>query len=254
MNKRILVLLLITAVLAACSSSNETTVRNAETIYGQALAAFNDKEFIEAQKYFDVIKLQYPASEYADDAQFYLAEISFNRKEYQLAAFNYNLLRRIYQRSSYGKDALYKTGLCYYKLAQPYDRDQEYTMKAIQTFSEFQAVYPTDSLFAVSTDYIVELRERLGYREYFVGLIYHKMRYYKAALIYYNFVIDDYSDTKTIEEAYIGKIEVLTEMRKFDDAKIVIDLFKKNFTESPNYNKIKRLETEIASAESEVLK
>ncbi|GIV55857.1 MAG: hypothetical protein KatS3mg040_0625 [Candidatus Kapaibacterium sp.] len=80
---------------------------------------------------FDVIRLQYPASEFAPDAQYYLAEISFRRREYVVASFNYSMVRRQYPTHPRAREALYKAALCYVELAPPYDRDQEYTRKAI---------------------------------------------------------------------------------------------------------------------------
>lgn len=223
------VVALCTVVLLSCSSTNKEVPQTAEEVFNEALMRFKDKSFMEAQKLFDVIKLQYPASAYADDAQYYLAEINYKRDEYQLAAFNYNMLRRVYPRSEYSKEALFKTGMSYYKLSPTFDREQEHTIKAIQTFSEFQASYPQDSLANEATKYIIELREKLAYKEYFSGVIYYKMSYLKSALIYFNFVLDDYSDTKVIEDAYIGKMQVLKEMNKIEELKITLELFKVAF-------------------------
>ncbi len=235
MNKYIIVILAFVGLIS-CSSTNRVEPKSVEETYKEAINEFKDENYLKAQQLFDIIKLQYPASEYADDAQYYIAEINFSRKEFQLAAFNYNLLRRIYQRSDYNKSCLFKTALCYYNLSPSYDRDQDYTFKAIQAFTEFQSVYPSDSLFAASTSFIVELREKLAYREYYTGLIYQKMEYYKAALVYYNYAIDDYSDTQIIEPAYFGKIEVLIAMKKYEDAITIIELYKKNFPNSENYS------------------
>jgi len=230
LNRKLLsVVALCSVVLLSCSSAKKEIPQTAEEVFNEALMRFKDNSYMEAQKLFDVIKLQYPASAYADDAQYYLAEINYKRKEYQLSAFNYNMLRRVYPRSEYSKEALFKTGLSYYNLSPTYDREQEHTIKAIQTFSEFQATYPQDSLSNEATKYIIELREKLAYKEYFSGVIYQKMSYYKSALIYYNFVLDDYADTKVLEDAYIGKMQVLKEMKKFEELKITLELFKTAF-------------------------
>ncbi len=229
----------------SCSSTKNDIPQTAEAVFNEGLMRFKDESFMEAQKLFDVIKLQYPASAYADDAQYYLAEINFKRKEYQLSAFNYNMLRRVYPRSEYSKEALFKTGLAYYHLSPTYDREQEHTLKAIQTFSEFQATYPQDSLSNEVTNYILELREKLAYKEYFSGLIYQKMSYFKSALIYYNFVLDDYSDTKVTEDAYIGKMQVLLEMEKKEELKITLELFEKAYPNTKFANELNSIKAEM---------
>jgi outer membrane protein assembly factor BamD len=217
--------------------------KTAEEVYNAGLTYFKDEEYLESQKMFDVIKLQYPASSYADDAQFYLAEINYKRGEYQLAAFNYNLLRRVYPRSEFSKESLLKSGLCYYNLSPSFDREQDNTLKAIRTFSEFQALYPEDTLYKKAGEYIIEMREKLAYREYFTAVIYQKMDYYKAALIYYNSAIEEYSDCKILEDAYIGKMQVLKAMKKYEDLKTTIGLYEKAFPNSKSPSVISEIKS-----------
>lgn len=233
----------------ACSSSNVAdSPKTADDAYALAMKEYNNKKYTEASKYFDIIKLQYPASSLADDAQYYLADINFQRKEYQLAAFAYNMLRRVYPRSEYSKEALFRTAICFYKLSGPYDREQDQTLKAIRQFGEFQATYPDDdSLCAQATNYIVELREKLGRREFFNGVVYEKMDYLKSALIYFNSVIDNYSDTKVVEDAYFEKLNVLCRMHKSEELKTALELFKSNFPKSLYLPKVGKIEQQLAN-------
>ncbi|MBI5326099.1 MAG: outer membrane protein assembly factor BamD [Ignavibacteriae bacterium] len=225
-----------------CSSSKQHDVKSAEETYNEAMELFNDEDYLESEKLFELIRLQYSASQFADDAQFYLAESNFKRKEYIYAAYNYNMLRRIYPHSEYTKKSLFQSGMCYYKLSPEYDRDQDYTVKAIQSFSEFQTVYPDDSLYSRATEYIKELREKLAHREYFTAELYRKMFSPESAVIYFDTVINDYPDTEYYEPALFGKIEILIEMKKNDEARSLIDLYKKLFPGSQNLEKLKTFE------------
>lgn len=242
---KIKIFIILSAILGivACSSTNTEIPTTAEGVYNEALMRFKEEKYLEAQKLFDIIKLQYPATIYADDAQFYLAEINFKRKEYILAAFNYSNVRRLYSRSEYAKEALYKSALSYYMISPTYDRDQEQTLQAIQAFSEFQATYPNDSLAVEATNKIIELRDKLAYKEYKSGEIYQKMENYKSALLYYNSVIDNYSDTKSAEEAFISKMQVLKIINKTEELRSTEELFEKTYPNtrfSNEYNDIKK--------------
>ena len=109
--RTVLALLLIsTSLVSSCSStkSTEKKIQTAETTYLDAMEAFNDEDYLSAMKYFEIIKLQYPASQFADDAQYYTAEINFKRKEFILAAFNYRLLLTTYRSSEFSKSAYFK--------------------------------------------------------------------------------------------------------------------------------------------------
>ncbi len=222
-------LLIMVTIFGGCASSKIETPTTAEGVFNAALMQFKDENWQEAQRLFDIIKLQYPATVFADDAQFYLAEINFKRKEYILAAFNYNNVRRIYNRSEYSKEALYKTGLSYYMMSPTYDRDQENTLKAIQVFSEFMAIYPGDTLATEAESKIIDLRNKLGEKEFQSGEIYRKLENLKSALFYYNSVIDNYADTEAAEAAFIAKMEVLKEIKKSQELKSTQEVFEKTY-------------------------
>ncbi len=236
--KIIIGLTVMLAILSSCGSSKSTRPQNAKEVYEQAIKFFEDKDYMEAKKLFEVIKLQYPASQYADDAQFHVAEINYSRDKYILASFNYNLLRRVYPNSPYVQKALYKSGLCYYNLSPTYDRDQEYTKKAIQTLMEFQYLYPNDSLFAEASGKISELREKLAHKEFFTAELYESLDSPKSSLIYYDTVISQYDDTSFYEKAYWGKINVLVRVKRFGEALGLIDLYKKLFPKGQFITKI----------------
>lgn len=240
-----LILILSITFFAACSSGLDTRNMTAENLFHKGKEYFADDDNLEAQKMFDLIKLQYPASQYADDAQFYLAEIDFKREKYILAAFNYNSLRRIYPSSEYNKQSLYMRAQCYYKLSPPYERDQEYTLKAIESFIEFQGTYPNDSLSLEADNKIKEMREKLAHREFSIAELYKKLDDPKASLVYYDFVINKYDDTQYFEDSYLGKVESLLKMKRIEEAQNIIMLYDKKFP-TGNYNqKLKDMYNEV---------
>lgn len=240
-----IILFYISLLFISCSSSREINTGNLEELFKEAVKLFNEKEYLEARKYFDIIKLQYPSSQYADDAQYYTAEIDFQRKEYVLAAYNYNRLRINFPNSEYAAISLFKAGLSYYELSPPYDRDQEYTLKAIDAFNLFQRLYPNDNKYADAGNYIKELRDKLAYREFYTAKLYLKMKEPYSALIYFQEVIDNFPDTEFFEPAYVGKIEVLTILKRYDEAKGLIELYKRMFVNGKLISEVTTLETNI---------
>jgi outer membrane protein assembly factor BamD len=222
------------AMSTACSSTKKADgVQTVEDVFREAMIAFEDGNWMEATAKLDIIKLQYPASPVADDAQFYLAEINYKRGEFILAAFNYQMVRRQFPNSDYAKPALLKAADCYYQLAPPPDRDQEYTNKAIQAYSEFQAVFPTDSLALVALGRIQELRSRLAQKLIDAATHYVNTRSLKSALVYYDAVVTEYADTPIVEDALVGKLGIFVQQKKIDEARGVIATYKK-LVRSPN--------------------
>lgn len=247
--KKIQILLSITLLsflLITCKSTSIRDYSNDEEIYLNALKLFNDKDYREAPQLFDVILLQYPASKYADDAQYYIAEINFAEEKYVLAAFNYQKLMRNYPASDYVKISFYKSALCNYYLSPSYDRDQKYTRDAIKSFQDFQMVYPGDSLAVESDNKIQELRNKLANREFFTAELYKKLDSPISSIIYYDEVIKNFPDTKFYEPSFFGKIETLYEIGKYEQLKSLIQLYKSKFPNSSNYPKVVEIEKQIA--------
>lgn len=233
--------------LGSCSSTKPSEIRSADDLFKLAKEKYEKEDYEDASKLFDLLKLQYPASQYADDAQFYIAEISFKRGEYIMAAFHYNWLRRSYPNSPYSKESLYKTALCYYNLSPPFDRDQEYTFKAIEAFQDFQNIYPSDSLYALAGNYIKELRNKLAYRNYFVASLYYKWLSYKSALVYIDFVLNDFSDSDYVEDAYWLKISIYKELKLLLDLKEILKDYRNKFPRGKYISQVDLLERQLAN-------
>ncbi len=223
----------------ACSSDKKFDDTNLEEVYKYAMKLYNEKQYIEAAKVFEIIKLQFPSSKYSDDAQFYLAEIDFANEKFIYASFNYGLLRKYYPNSEFSKISLFKSALSLYMQSPKFDRDQEYSRKALNAMMEFQNMHPNDSLSKEANKYIQDLRNKLAEREYTTGTLYVKMEQFRSALIYFDIVINEYDDTKFYEEAYVGKIDMLLKLKKYDELLSIADVFLKLFPKSEKIEVIK---------------
>ncbi|MCS6807759.1 MAG: outer membrane protein assembly factor BamD [Bacteroidota bacterium] len=222
-------LVLLLAVSSCAPKMSFLPPRNVDEYFEQALEAFKNDNLATAQKYFDIIKLQYPASKYADDAQYYLAEINVKKNEHILAAYNYNQLRRTFPNSEYAKIAAYKAAMSQYRQSPKYDRDQDYTRQAIKAFAEFQALYPKDSLAIEAGKRIIELRTKLAEHDYRTAELYIKLNAPRASLIYYDLVLNNYPDTEFFEPAFLGKARMLLRLKRFQEAEETLRLYRQRF-------------------------
>ena len=242
---RSLVVINVLIFIAACGSDQTEKATTAKEMYEKAVKYYNDEDYMEAEKLFDAVRLQYTASQYSDDAQYYIAEINFKRYEYILSAFNYNRLRSQYPGSDYTQSALYKEALSYYELSPTYHRDQKYTRKAIDAFKEFKYLYPdNDSLVNKSNIRINELRAKLAKKDYSIAELYMNMDDPRAALVYFDQVINKYDDTKYYQDAFYGKIKALIKMKKFQEARSIIRSYKSDFPGGEYIRDVKDLENE----------
>jgi outer membrane protein assembly factor BamD len=225
-------LFLLGLCLAGCSSKETTTNLSAEERFQHAKGLFDNEDYLEAINEFSIVTLQFQASPYADDAQFYLGECRFKRHEYLLAANEYNILRRNMAASPLVPDAQYKIGLCYYDLSPKSSLDQQYTKKAIEELQTFVEYYPGNEHAADASEKIRELNTRLAMKQYNSARLYARMEYYKSAIAYYDDVIEKYHDTEYAPLAHLGKVEALIARRKYADADAELKRFYERFPNS----------------------
>ncbi len=233
-------------LLAACASLPEPNPRDVEALYRAARQAYERKDDQLAQKWLEVLRTQHPASQYADEALFLLAEIRFRRSEYVMAAFLYQQLRQSYPSSPHARTALYKMALAYEALSPPYDRDQDYTYKALQVLMEFRQLYPGDSLLPDVERRIRQLRNKLAQRDYSIAQLYRKLGSPESALIYYDAVLQQYGDTDVAEFGYVGKIETLLELQRWQDAQQLVELYRRLFPNGTQRRVVEALATNLS--------
>jgi len=219
-------------LISGCGSSKDIKLLSAEERFEIAKRLFEKKDYLEAIQEFEAIKMQFPASSVADDAQFYLGECHFNKEEYLLAALEYQQLIRTMPASPLLPLAQYKTGLSYYNLAPKSSLDQRYTERAIDEFQAFVEYYPQHELVPDAEQKIKELTNKLAKKIFDTAELYMILEYYKSATIYYTTVIEKYHDTEYAEPALLGRAKSFINRKKYKEAKQDVDKFLEKYPTS----------------------
>jgi outer membrane protein assembly factor BamD len=219
-------------ILSSCSSTEELVVQGAGQTFHDGMQFFRDKDYVKARNQFDIVVKQYPASAYADSAQFYLAESYYEQEEYVTAAFEFGSLYRNYPSSRLAPDARFMIAKCYSDQTPRVQLDQEGTSKAIEAFQTFIDYYPKSNLVPEAEKQIMELRNRLAEKYYETAELYNTMGYYRAAIVYYDVVLEQYHDSDYADKAAIGKVKVLMKRHKYVDAKTALEKFYASFPNS----------------------
>jgi len=235
-------------VFLGCGSTTVTTGLTAEERFQRAKALFDQEDYMEAIQEFNVITLQHPGSAVAGEAQYYIAEARFRRKEYLLASYEYQTLRRSMPSSPRVPEAMYKQALCYYYLSPKSRLDQQYTKRAIDEFQAFVEYYPNSEFVPDATQKIAELTNRLAKKDYETAELYNKMDYFKAAIFYYDQVIEKYHDTEYAPLAYLSKTELLMSRKKYAEAKATITKFIEKYPNSVLRGRAEKLNQQIDEA------
>lgn len=223
------ILLLAPAFWVGCSTEEALQQLSAEQRYKLGMSYFNDEEYLEAIEEFKVVTLQFGGTQWADDAQFAMAEARFVRGEFILAAYEYDVLLRTMPTSEFVRLARFRKATCYFESSPSADLDQEYTRKAIDEYQTFLEYHGTDSLAAMADQRIRELTAKLAQKDFDSGIIYLRMSYNKAATYYFDLVLEKYHDTPFAEPAYVRKAEALVNRKRYDEAELVLTRFLDRF-------------------------
>ncbi len=243
--KNLFLPILFSLILWGCSTTKDTTNMLPEERLDYAKSLFNNEDYDEALKEFQVIVLQYPGNAVVDDGQFYLAQTRFKRKEYILAAYEFSKLIKNMPASEFVPQAQYQLASCYYLLSPNYALDQKYTKKAIEEYQAFIDYFPTDDKVPDAEVRIQEMNEKLAHKVYNTAYIYEKLEYYTAAIMYYDFVLESYHDTHYAPLASYGKINLLIDRDREDDALAEINRFIKKFPENERIAEVKKMQAKL---------
>ena len=237
----------ITMFLTGCTAVKDVASMTATERYDYAKSLYDNEDYYDAVKEFESLLLQYPASEIADDAQYYLGMTRYNRGEYLIAAFEFSKLIRNMTGSDYVKEAQYMISDSYYKLSPHYALDQQYTLKAIEEFQAFIDFSPTDPKVAEAEAKIKELNKKIAYKDFASAEIYEKMGYTLAALDYYKNVIDRYHDTEYAPESHYRRVQILLDKNRLSEALKDVNSYLSRYPEAPRVSEMQQLKTQIES-------
>jgi outer membrane protein assembly factor BamD len=136
---------------------------------------------------------------------------------------------------------------CYYQLSPDYSLDQKYTKKAIEEFQAFIDFFPLDSKVSEAEKKINELNDKLARKEYDTAVIYEKLEYTKAALLYYENVMEVYHDTKYAPLAHFNKINLLLSKNRNQEALDAANSFLKKYPNDPNFSSVEKIKSTLES-------
>ncbi len=225
--------LMLAIILASCTSTQQVIVQGAGATFYEGLDLLNSKKFEKAREEFNIVVKQYPASAYADSAQFYLAETYYKTDEYLTAAFEFSNVTRNYPSSRLVPEARFRIAECYAALSPRPQLDQDNTKKAIEAFQSFIDYYPDSPLVTKAEQEITTLRNKLALKNLEIAQLYMIMGYYRAAVVYYDVILDKYHDSEIADKAAIGKVKALIKRHRDSEARVALRHFYDSFPNSP---------------------
>jgi outer membrane assembly lipoprotein YfiO len=149
-----------------------------------------------------------PYGEYAAVSQYKIGIYLLEKQLYQEARDEFEKLVNDYPNDEWAKAAQYQIAITDAKRSSAAQYDQKVTESAIAEFEEFLEEYPEAELSNDAKEQISKLREKEAENSYVVAQFYEKQKKYEAAKIYYQAVVNDFSDTVWAKKALLRIREV----------------------------------------------
>jgi len=139
---------------------------------------------------FDQIVRNGPFNITGPPAQMSVGEARERQQNYPLAVRAYERAAdRYFDMPVVASDALYKAGAAWRKQSLRAEYDQSSSDRAIETFNDFKALYPSDKRVPDATQAIIDLKTRQAQGAFEKGRYYERRDRYQGALVYYNEVL-----------------------------------------------------------------
>ncbi len=184
-----------------------------------------------------------PYGRLSDEAQYNMALTMKKAERFDEAIPAFQKILDDYPTSRFVDKAKFEVADCAYKASLKPAYDVEPTAKAIKAFEDFTRENRDRSLIKEADKTVQRLKDKAASKSLMTAQFYERQGRYKAAMIYYQDVIDSYPDSTLVNGARAKVAEMNAKLNQ--PKKSIVDMFKKE----PKPVKVKEEQAEAAAEE-----
>jgi outer membrane protein assembly factor BamD len=236
-------MLAIAVAVSGCQSNGDNidlamlveNIEPADVLYNQGLANLDAGRLNEAAAKFEAVDRQHPYSEYARRSLVMGAFTEYRRGQYQEAINAAQRYVQLYPTSSEAAYAQYIIGLSYWRQIRDVTQDQAESRRTIEAMQEVVQRWPDSDYVDDAQEKIRFARDQLAGKEMQVGRYYLERREYVAAARRFRNVVEEFSNTRQVEEALARLTETYYAMGLASEAQTAAAVLGHNFPDSQWY-------------------
>lgn len=233
----------VVAILSGCASKDDDidlskyveTIDAPDKLYNEALANLEGGRLGEAAKKFAAIDRQHPYTEWARKSLVMGAFTNYRQGNYEEAISMSKRYNTLYPTSPESAYAYYIIGLSYFRQIPDVTRDQAASKRAIAAMQEVIDRYPDSEYVEDAKTKIRFARDQLAGKEMQVGRYYLERKDYLAAVKRFRGVVEEYSNTRHVEEALARLVEAYYALGLTSEAQMAASVLGQNYPDSQWY-------------------
>ena len=220
------------ALLSSCATAPpEEELPSAESYYQRGIETlkgrrvflfFYDVDYPKAIEAFQEVIDNYPYSEFAVLSELAIANIHFERGEYEEAASYYHDFVELHPTHPQVAFALYQNGLCSYYQMRAADRDQGPTREAAAQFRALLERFPDSPLATDGRMKLAECENRLAAQIIEIGDFYYTEHDYHSAARRYRMALTEYPDHGDRAATMVRLGISLARLKRYNEAEGVL--------------------------------
>lgn len=207
----------------------------ADVLYNQGLANLNAGRLKEASAKFEAIDRQHPYSEYARKSMVMGAFASYRQGAYEEAINSAKRYLALYPSTDDAAYAQYIIGLSYFRQIRDVTQDQKDARRTIEAMTEVVQRWPASEYVDDANAKIRFARDQLAGKEMQIGRYYLERREFIASAKRFRNVVENYSNTRHIEEALARLVETYYAMGLTSEAQTAAAVLGQNYPDSQWY-------------------
>lgn len=219
------------------------SVRYAPTAEGNYLEgekAFEDEQYLAAQRYFGYIRSKFPYSRYAVLAELRIADCQYERKRYLEAIDSYQNFLRLHPTHPKAAYARFRVGKSYFEqipsnfflLPPAHEKDQSAVMDAEKALRAYVEAHPDGENVKEASEILAEVRKRLMAHERYVADFYKNLDRDRAYVGRLEVIRKEFSDVGLTDELLLEITEAWAALGEASKARSAYEQLEKTFPES----------------------
>lgn len=175
--------------------------------YEAAVNYFEKKDYYHSALLLEQIRPIVRGLPEGEKVEYLLAYCQYNEGTYLLASSQFKSFYETYGRSSLAEEAHFMYAYSLYASSPEYNLDQQSSKEAMAAMQNFLNQYPNSEYREQASQVIAESQQKLELKNYENSKLYLKLRQYKAALVAFDSFMQNFPDSKYLEEITYLKVE-----------------------------------------------